>query len=109
MIKLTPIEYPQLSSSFIHYFIEPSLEKGNKWLKEKGYDFELNGAGLTIGERDKDAIIWLRSKRYDVVDHECIHATFHLFKNIGIKNFDNLETQEMFSYFVEYAVKQILK
>ncbi len=96
MIKLTPIEYPQLGDSFIHYFIENDTQKARAFFKERGHTFSCGGNGGTLCEQDKDPIVWIRSKRYDVVLHEMIHAVFHVMKNIGINNVDTLEIQEIF-------------
>ena len=106
---MTPIEFPQLSDCFIHYFIQSDREKAREYFKTKGYTFDCHGNGGTLCEQHEDPIIWLLSKRYDVVLHEMIHAVFHMLKNIGIEKVDTLEIQEIFCYFVEYAVKQVLK
>jgi len=82
---------------------------------------ELTGRclGFTLGMRDKDnkftVLIWVRSIRRNpldvsVVTHECLHATYYLFRYIGQGHGAVCyEDQETHAYFLDYLVKEALK
>lgn len=108
-IELTPIEFPQING-FIHYFIESDIGKAKEYLdSKKNFPKEqLLGNGATLFMSDGNPIVWLRVKRPDIIVHEMIHAVMGLFDGIGIEKISK-ENDELFAYFVEYAVKEILK
>jgi hypothetical protein len=105
-VQFTPIEYPQINS-YIHYFIERDIEIANKVLASKGCEYEARGSGATYWKAGKDPIVWLSSKRIDIVVHEMYHAVAYMLRDIGLEH--TKETEEIYVYFTEYAIKQVLK
>lgn len=107
--ELTPIEFHP-TDSFIHYFIEPNSDKASDFLRKRGHKKfadHTEGNGLTILYEGEDPIVWLRHKRPDTVAHEMIHAVMHMLRNLNIRQIDK-SNEELFAYFVDYAVKQVL-
>lgn len=106
-IQLIPIEFPALDA-FIHYFIESDRTKAQEYFKKR---FEYNeplGSGLTWYRDCRDPIVWMSSKKPDIVVHEMIHAIIGIFTRCGHNKITN-DNEELFAYHVDYAVKQILK
>lgn len=107
MISLIPIEFDP-TGDIIDYFIEPDYKKAMEFLREKGYcrDRDISGSGLTICSGRKFPLVWMRSRRPDIVAHEMIHAVMYLFSNMGIDKITD-DNEELFAYYVDYAVKKI--
>lgn len=106
-LQFIPIEFPVVRA-FIHYFIEHDHKKAQKFLLDKGYDCEISGSGLSICKKDKDPIVWIRSKKAHIVAHEMIHAVSHMFDNLGISRM-TADNEELFAYYIDYAIEQIMK
>lgn len=110
-IEMIPIEYP-LFSCYIHYFICANRKKVQSYLENKypkfRFDVPSDQAGGGCFKREGyDPIVWLSNKKPYIVVHEMIHAVSDLFEGIGLKI--NKETEEVFAYMVDYAVRQVLK
>lgn len=107
-IQLIPIVF-DVTQDKIDYFVEPNFEKANAFLKSKGFDYDLNrGSGLTICRKGKSPLVWLKDKRPWVVAHEMIHAVIYIFESLGHDKITK-DNEELFAYFVDYAIKKVLK
>ena len=106
-IKLKVIDYKTIDSK-VKYFIESDKQKVHEFLKTKGFNHVIDGKGVTICKKDKNPIIWLATKRPDIVAHEMIHAIIHLFKEIGHDTI-GYDNEELFAYFVDYGIREILR
>lgn len=107
-LKLEFVEYSPIEG-FIWYFVEPDRDKAEDFFKEKyEKDYELTGNGLCMNREGKDPVVWMKSRRADIVAHEMIHAVLHLFSLMGIERVND-DNDEMFAYFVDYAVKTVMR
>lgn len=82
-------------------------------------EFKGKNLGFTLGMRDTEGkfavLIWVRTAQRNPLDvsiicHECLHATYYLFKYIGqAHGAVCYEDQEMHTYFLDYLVKEALQ
>lgn len=110
-IQLTPIEFPVLGDSFIHYFVEPDRQRACDFVrtKRRGHGIEqFGGQGITFCKDMQDPIVWLQNRKPHVVAHEMIHAVRHMFSALGHDAITD-DNDELFAYHVDYAISQILK
>lgn len=107
-IQLTPIEFPVIDG-FIHYFVEHDIERAHAFLRTKGLDKDdvPSGRGMTMKMSDGNPIVWMKSKKRNIVVHEMIHAVMALFEGIGVDEITR-DNDEFFAYFVDYSVDQVI-
>lgn len=91
--------------------LEAVIKKYAKWLDIEvpdTKDHPRREGHFCASETHKGGVIWVKDLRsVNSLAHECLHATYHIMKNMGIMLNDNSE--EAYSYYLGWLVETILK
>jgi len=109
--KILHIYEPLYQANF--YYIPANSYKEyariiDKQLKIKSiFSDKTSGAGFEVYEKDNTDVgfIWAPKGKWDLISHECFHASHWLMANRGLKLTD--DSEEAYAYLLQFIVGQI--